>query len=510
MQNANNNSTAKISIGEALLPFLIMMILVIGGSTMLKIPLQFTLLLSVLVAGLFAYRRGIKVPDMIDGIGQTLRKAMPAVVILIAIGAIVGTWMYSGTVPYLIYYGLKLIHPDYLPVTAFLVTAIVSTFTGTSWGSAATAGVAFMGIGISMGVPAELVAGAVLSGAVFGDKVSPVSDTTNICAMAVEVSVYDHIKGMLLNVGIAGVLAAITFLILGFIYSGTSASSHQVNEVLAHLDSIYTFHPIMLLPPAIVFLGGYKGYPPVVLMLVSSLAAILIGTFLNGFDFYNGALAMVKGFSTDMVGEVSVVESLSYELSKGRLVLVETHVNLVSDQNITMGLRPLVAIPELLKTLLNRGGMEGMMSGAVFYCVLAVAFGSIMEQGGFIRRLMAVIFSWIKSTYGMVMAAFFSGGLLNGVSGNAMFSILTIGQMFRDGFKERKLPLSLLSRSMENSMTLLESLIPWHVTALYMSGTLGVDTFDYLPFAFFNLIGVGLFFILSKRTTNGIEAETHL
>ena len=129
-----------------------------------------------------------------------------------------------------------------------------------------------------------------------------------------------------------------------------------------------------------------------------------------------------------------------------------------------------------------------------------------MEKAGFIQRIMAVIFGWIKSSYGLVVAAFFSGGLLNGISGNAMFSILTTGQMFRGGFKERKLPLSLLSRSMENSMTLLESLIPWHVTALYMSATLGVNTFDYLPFAFFNILGVGLFFVLSKRTTKKLES----
>lgn len=467
MQSSNNNSSSDIGLWEALLPFLIMMVLIIGGSTIIGLPLQFTLLVAVLSAGVFAYRRGIKVPEMLDAIGDTLKKAMPAIVILIAIGAIVGTWMFSGTVPYLIYYGLKLIHPDYLPVTAFIVTAIVSTFTGTSWGSAATSGVAFMGIGISMGVPAELVAGAVLSGAVFGDKVSPVSDTTNICAMATEISVYEHIRGMLPNVGIAGVLAAIMFLIFGFVYSGTSASSDQINDVLMHLDTIYELNPIMLLPSAIVFVGGYKGYPPVVLMLLSSFAAILIGVFLNGFDIFEGTRSMVQGFDVEWV--------------------------------------TMVELPGLLKALLNRGGMEGMMSGAVFYCILAGAFGAIMEQGGFIKRLMRVIFGWIRSAYGLVVAAFFSGGLLNMASGNAMFSILTTGQMFSAGFKERNLPLSLLSRSMENSMTLLESLIPWHVTAIYMSATLGVKTFDYLPFAFFNLFGVGLFFLLSKRTTNKIQ-----
>lgn len=472
MESNSQQNLKEVSLLSAVIPFIAMMILVILGSSYFDLPLQFTLLLSVLVAGISAYRYGLKVPEMIDGIGQTLRKAMPAILILIAIGAIIGTWMFSGTVPYLIYHGLQLIHPDFLPLTAFLVTALLSTFTGTSWGSAGTAGVAFIGIAISMEVPLPLVAGAVVSGAVFGDKVSPVSDTTNICAMATEISVYEHIKGMLPNVAIAGGLAAIVFLVFGLMNGGVTSEVDTITPITTKLDSLYNFNLVMLLPPAIVFIGGYRGFPPVVLMLISSLVALLIGVFLNGFHLQDGAQAMVSGFDVTMITD------------------------------------KIEEVPGTLVTLLNRGGMEGMMSGAVLYCVLAISFGSIMEQMGGIRRLMKEIFSWIRSSYGLVVAAFFSGGLLNAVSGNAMFSILTIGQMFRGGFKERGLPASILSRSMENSMTLFESLIPWHVTAIFMSATLGVKTWEYLPYAFFNILGILLFFVLSRITVNRLGSKT--
>lgn len=470
MRGNSPDKIPEISFAKALIPFVLMLFFIVVGSTFFDFPLQFTLLLSVLCAGILAASTGISVAQMIDGIGETLRKAMPALVILIAIGAIIATWMFSGTVPYLIYYGLRIIHPDFLPVTAFLVTAVISTFTGTSWGSAATAGVAFMGIAASMNVPLEMVAGAVISGAVFGDKVSPVSDTTNICAAATGITVYEHIKGMLPNVGIAGVLAAIAFLILGWMNAGTVTDTVAIDGILMNLERMYVLSPWVLVPPAIVFLGGFKGYPPVVLMLVSSLVAIIIGVVLNGFALQDGANALVSGFNVSMVPQA------------------------VSD------------LPETLGVLLNRGGMEGMMSGAVLYCILAVAFGSLMAQAGAIQRIIGSIFSLIKSTFGMVIAAFVSGGVLNVVSGNAMFSILTIGSMFQDGFRERKLPLSLLSRSMENSMTLLESLIPWHVTAIFMAATLGVNTWAYLPYAFFNMFGILLFFILARKPVR--EAES--
>jgi NhaC family Na+:H+ antiporter len=162
-------------------------------------------------------------------------------------------------------------------------------------------------------------------------------------------------------------------------------------------------------------------------------------------------------------------------------------------------------VMNVLTTLLNRGGFEGMMSGAVLFCILAIAFGAIMEVSGALNKLMHLLLEVVTSSFSLIVSAFVSGALLNGVTGNAMFSILTVGQLFRDSFRERGIPLPMLSRSMENSMTLFESLIPWHVTAIYMAATLEIDTLSYAPYAFFNMAGIGLFFVLSYRTVRKLK-----
>ena len=460
--NNERSDSPSISLFLAFVPLIVMAALIGVLNLWLKIDLKFVLVLSSIVAGIVAIATGTKLKQLLDDFAENVKKAFPAILILIAIGGIVGSWMYSGTVPYLIYYGLQFIHPNFVLVSAFLVTAIVSTFTGTSWGSAATAGVAFMGIGYSFGIPLEMVAGAVISGAVLGDKVSPVSDTTNICAMASEVTVYQHIRGMLPNVIVAGILAIIGFTILGAFLEPNYSKNSDVTVLLNQLDEIYSFNITMLIPPAIVFIGGYRGYQPVVIMIASSLVAILIGMFSHDFTLVEGSQAMISGFETSMI--------------PGELVLSET-----------------------LNTLLNRGGFDGMMTGAVLYCILAIAFGSFLESSGALNRIMTSLMKTVRSKFSLIAVAFGAGATLNGVSGNAMFSILTVGQLFRPSFKDRKVPMTVLSRSMENSMTLLESLLPWHVTAIYMSATLGVSTFAYAPFALFNMVGIALFFLLVGR-----------
>ena len=461
MKNESPESPS-ISLFLAFLPLIVMAALVGVLNLWMGIDLKFVLVLSSIVAGIVAVTTGTSLKTLLDDFAENVKKAFPAILILIAIGGIVGSWMYSGTVPYLIYCGLQFIHPNFVLVSAFVVTAIVSTFTGTSWGSAATAGVAFMGIGFSFDLPLEMVAGAVISGAVLGDKVSPVSDTTNICAMASEVTVYEHIRGMLPNVLLSGLFAIIGFTILGSFLDPNQGQNSEVPKLLNQLDSIYQFNLSMLIPPAIVFIGGYKGYQPVVIMIASSLAAIAIGMLSNDFSLAQGSQSMISGFSTSMIpGDPQLSETL--------------HV------------------------LLNRGGFDGMMTGAVLYCILAIAFGSFLESSGALSRIMNALLGGVRSKFGLISTAFSSGAILNGVSGNAMFSILTIGQLFRPSFRDRKIPLTVLSRSMENSMTLLESLLPWHVTAIYMSATLGVATLSYAPFALFNILGIFLFFVLFGR-----------
>ncbi|MFT5857941.1 MAG: NhaC family Na+:H+ antiporter [Flavobacteriaceae bacterium] len=451
----------EISLGLAVLPMLIMGALVGVLHLWLEFDLKFVLLLSTIAVGITGYFLGFKLKRLLDDFADNIKKAVPVILILIAIGGIVGSWMYSGTVPYLIYLGLSALDPSYVLVTGFVVTALVSVFTGTSYGSAATSGVAFMGIGYSLGIPLEMVAGAVLSGAVLGDKVSPISDTTNICALASEITVYQHIRGMLPNVLISASIAIIGFLILGSTITPQTGDSNQVTEIITQLESIYSFNLFMLLPAVVVIVGGFKGYSPVVVMVSSSLVALIVGAISHDFPLVDGAQSMITGFSTTMI--------------ETDFVLSET-----------------------LSTLLNRGGFEGMMSGAVLFTVLAIGFGSFMQTLGAFDRIMKALFSIIKSTFGFITTTFFAGATLNGVSGSGTFSILTIGQLFRGSFRERKIPLPVLSRSMENSMTLVESLMPWHVTGVYMAYTLQIDTLDYAPYALFNSAGIVMFFILTR------------
>lgn len=459
MPDSQNNRSLQLF--KTYAPLAFMMVAVLVGHLIFEMDLRFILLLSAIIAGIFAWWSGVKTEQLFESYGGNIKKAFPVILILMCIGGIVGTWMYSGTVPLLIYYGLKFLNPDYVLVSAFVVTALVSTFTGTSWGSAATSGVAFIGIGASMGIPLPMVAGAALSGAVFGDKISPISDTTNLCSLASEVTVYQHIRSMIPNVMISGILAAIGFLILGMVYGGQDVDTKAVEVILQDLDRLYDFNLFMLLPAVLVFAGGYKGYHPVVLMILSCLLAVIVGMFSNGFAASDGAQALFNGFHISMTGQEDIVMNL--------------------------------------QVLLNRGGFVEMLSGAVLYAILAIGFGAFMESYGALSRIMGALLKTVKSSYQLVISAFITGGALNAISGNGAFSILTTGKMFVPAFREQKLDRTILSRSMENSMTLLESLLPWHVTAVYMSGIFGVLPHEYIPFAFFNIAGIVLFLFISKK-----------
>ena len=455
----------KVTTFEAFLPMICMALMVIVGNIIFGIRIEFILLLASLIAGLVSVRAGYTWDELIEAYSKKFAKAFPAILILIAVGGIVGTWMYSGTVPMMIYYGLKFLHPKFVVVTAFVVTAIVSTFTGTSWGSAATSGVAFMGIATSMGIPLPLVAGAIISGAFFGDKVSPVSDTTNLSALASEVTVYDHIKGMLPNVTISAIIAIIGYTLVGTLYyNGNSQLSEATLKIMEDLDSLYNFNILMLLPPIIVFGGGYFGFPALLLMLASSVVAMVVGTLSNGFIFTDAVTALLQGFNVSMA-EVTGVSAA--DLS-----------------------------PRLLG-LLNRGGFSSMMSGSVMFCFLAIPFGSFMEVSGSLDRIVEQLSKIIKGAYSLIVVTFFTGATINAITSNGQFSILTTGQLFKENFKKKNIPLNVLSRTMENSMTLLECMLPWHVTAIYMASTLGVQTTEYIKYSFFNILGIVIFFIIS-------------
>ena len=242
------------------------------------------MLVSAAVAAVIAICLGYTWDEIMNSIVEKLSKTMPAIFILIIVGFLIGTWMIGGTIPMMVYYGLKIINPSFLIVTAFLVTAIVSICTGTSWGSAGTIGVALMGIASGLGAPLPIVAGAVVSGAYFGDKMSPLSDTTNLAPIAAGSKLYDHIGHMLWTTGPGFIICCIVYTVVGMNLSGLSGTEpEKVSAILDTLHQIFSFNPLIILPVIIVLYGSIRKKPTIPVMLISSAVAMFNGVVFQGF-----------------------------------------------------------------------------------------------------------------------------------------------------------------------------------------------------------------------------------
>lgn len=275
----------KPSIFEAISCIVIMALIVGVGNVYLKLPIQPLLLISAAYASFIAYRVGLRWGDIENAISDSIGKCMPAILIIFSVGIVVGTWIYSGTVPMLIYYGLKIISPQMFLVSAFIIVAIVSMATGTAWGSTATAGVALIGMAETLGVPLPIAAGAIISGGVFGDKLSPLSDTTNLAPLVTGVDLFDHIKHMLYTTLPSVAVGIIVYLIVGLRLDGSSFSTESIASLLSSLDSIYNWNIFMLLPIVVIIIGALTKKPTVPMMLLSSVVAIIIGSISHGFNF---------------------------------------------------------------------------------------------------------------------------------------------------------------------------------------------------------------------------------
>lgn len=287
----------KPTFTEALIPLLAMILLLGIGYGKYGLPIQALLLIAAAVASIIAKRVGYEWKDMINGISDKIHSSLPSLFVMVCVGAMIASWMVSGTIPMMIYYGIKIIDPQFLFVTAFLVTAVISTFTGTSFGSAGTAGVAIMGIAIALGVPLEIAAGAVISGAVFGDKLSPFSDTTILAPIAAGSELYEHIRHMLYTTGAATITCLIAYTFIGFsIPVEAMANPETVDAVLKNLEQLYSFHWILLLPPILVFYGAYTKKPTIPMLLLSSLIGIVFGMIFQDFTLKTAMMAFVNGF----------------------------------------------------------------------------------------------------------------------------------------------------------------------------------------------------------------------
>lgn len=438
----------KPSFTEALVPLIAMILLLGIGYGKYGLPIQALLLIAAAIASIIAKRVGYKWKDMINGISDKIHSSLPSLFVMVCVGAMIASWMVSGTIPMMIYYGIKIIDPQFLFVTAFLVTAIISTFTGTSFGSAGTAGVAVMGIAIALGVPLEIAAGAVISGAVFGDKLSPFSDTTILAPIAAGSELYEHIRHMLYTTGAATITCLIAYTFIGFSMPVEAmANPETVNAVLKNLEALYSFNWILLLPPILVFYGAYTKKPTIPMLLFSSLLGIILGMIFQDFTLKTAMMAFVNGFKVDMLSSSSHVESV-----------------------------------KAITTLLNRGGLMGMMS-TVLLVFCAFAFAGIFSKAGCIEVILTKIVNSITSVGNLIAATVGSTLFMSIVTGSSYLALLIPGEMFKDLYKKFGLEAKNLSRTLEDAGTCAVPIVPWSVAGTYMTATLGVSTFDYMPWA---------------------------
>lgn len=455
----------KPSLLEGLIPIVFMVVALSLGVGVYKIRVEPIIIISAFVAGFIAWRLGYNWKELQEGVVEKISNALPATLILWAVGFLIGSWMFSGTVPMLIYYGVDIINPKYLFVTAFIITAIFSTITGTSWGSAGTIGVAIMGIAGGLGVSLPATAGAVVAGAYFGDKLSPFSDTTILAPIAAGSELYEHIKHMLYTTVPAAVVALIVYFIAGMQIPESSGQIESVVQLQNQLSSMFEFNVLLLIPVVLIVAGSVLKWPTLPTMLAVSLLSVLIGILVQGFTLKDGFLSLVQGFKVTMTGFEGEV------------------------------------LPEVM-TLINRGGVVSVTTTTVLvFC--AMGFSGIMSKAGLLNVVLDAMMSKVKRVSGIILSTIASCFLVAFVTGNSYLSILIPGELFRDVYKERDLHAKNLSRTLEDSGTVLVPLIPWSAAGAYMTTTLGVSTAQYLPWAVLNYMGI-VFAIVLAFTGFGI------
>ncbi len=421
-------------------------------------PNQIALLLSASVAGLIAVRLGHNWTRIRDKVVSTIGSAMPSILILFLIGSLAGTWMISGVVPAMIYYGLDIISPKMFLFTAVIVCSIVSVSTGSSWSTIATIGVALLGIGKALGIGEAVAAGAIISGAYFGDKMSPLSDTTNLAPAMAGTDLFTHIRYMTFTTVPSMTLTLVIFLIIGFKYDFSEAAVN-VENVKTAIGGTFNTNPLLFLVPVILI--------TIIILKVPPIPALFAGTLL-------GAIFAVI-FQPEIIVNVAGVSGNYLKAS-----YISVMQAMFGDVSLTTN------DPEV-NDLLSTSGMRGMLD-TIWLIISAMVFGGIMESAGLLKRVTQPIVKYAKSTGSLVASTVVTCIFFNVTASDQYLAIVVPGRMFRKNYQEKGLKPEVLSRTLEDSGTMTSVLVPWNTCGATQSRVLGVDTWAYAPYAFFNII----------------------
>lgn len=442
--NKYEKKVRKANFAEALFTFvsltIIMFISIIKYEESPHIPMLIGVLIASLVALKIGYSWKFIENSMIKGISQ----AMQSIIILAIIGVLIGIWILAGVVPTMIYYGLMILKPSIFLVATVLITSITSLATGTSWGTAGTMGIALMGIASGLGIPAPVTAGAVLSGAYFGDKMSPLSDTTNLAPAMAGTDVFTHIKAMFKPTLLAYGLTLLIFGFLSLKYKGASADLSNVDVIANGLKESFTISPILLLAPLVVIISIAKKLPAVPGISIGIIIAAILGPIYQGVNFGDILSAGLNGY--------------------------------VSNTGL-----------EAVDKLLTTGGLNNMMS-SISLTIIAMMFGGIAEETGILEAIVKKFLHRVQSVVGLVISTILTCFFTNATMPEQYISIVVPGRMFKNEYKDRKIDSRLLSSTLESGGTVTSAMIPWNTCGTYMSTVLGVSTVHYLPFLFFNLL----------------------
>lgn len=428
----------------ALIPVACLILFLFTGIFVLEASPHIPLIMAASVVGLLAMCIGKTWKELLDSIIHGISISMPAILILLAIGILIGTWVASGIVPLLVFYGLRILSPETFLVATCLICAVVSFATGSSWSTAGTVGVALIGIGQGLGLPLAMVAGAIVSGAYFGDKLSPLSDTTNLAPAVAGSELFEHIRHMLYTTVPSLIIALILYALLGLRISGDAASTESVETLSATINSLFNLSPILLMAPLVVLVLIVMRIPALPALLAGGLAGAILGVLIQDISIS----AMFKVMQEGYVSETGVAQ---------------------------------------IDELLSRGGLESMM-WTVSLILCAMAYGGLMEGAGLLETISAAVLK-MASTSGRLVATTIVTCLgMNVLAPDQYLSIIVPGRMYKDAYAESGLGAKNLSRCLEDAGTLTSPLIPWNTCGATMMAALLVNPLAYLPYAFLNLL----------------------
>lgn len=453
----------ELSIYGALVPVFALILMLfynvffVFGDDALSGSNQFILILGAAVAAIVGFLNKTSYHKMLEEVSENLKSTSGALLILLMVGALSGTWLVSGIIPTMIYYGLQLLNPTFFLVASVLICAIISIATGSSWTTSATVGIALIGIGDTLGISLGMTAGAVLSGAYFGDKMSPLSDTTNLAPAMAGAELFDHIKYMAITTVPTFVITLFLFLIIGFNIeiNGTPDISNKLEAI----DQAFTISPWLLLVPMMVVILIVKKTPPLVALLTGTLLAALASILAQPQILMSIAESEIFNFETAYKG---VMQSIT----------VDTAVETSSTE---------------LNDLFSSGGMKGMM-GTIWLIICAMVFGGVMDAIGALSKISKALLTLASSTFGLFASTVASCLALNVTASDQYLALVVPGKMFKKAYEDKGLAPENLSRTLEDSGTVTSVLVPWNTCGAYQSSVLGVHVADYFIYAFFNWI----------------------